>query len=59
MHEQKPDEIKAPETPEEYFDYWDEIEQRYRYGCPRCGSDEIVWEEEECSRYCESCHSYV
>ena len=28
-------------------------------GCPRCGSKEVVWEEDDASYYCETCHTYI
>ena len=28
-------------------------------GCPRCGSEEVVWEEDDASYYCETCHTYI
>lgn len=28
-------------------------------GCPYCQSDEVVWEEDDSSYYCENCHSFI
>ncbi|OUL36370.1 hypothetical protein BV372_08105 [Nostoc sp. T09] len=61
MDEEKPDKSQTPEiTQVKTNNCWDNYPERDEVvACPRCGPDDVVWEEDDGSFYCEHCHTYI
>ncbi len=52
----KPEKTKPLNLAEDHEEFLQILDEQ---GCPRCGSDDVVWDDDEGSYYCENCHTYI